>query len=216
MLAMVTTPGMERAERTALKTSGPRLKRRTDQLDDDRSDDGQERPTRKAPRKATQKRKRGTTRGDNGTPHDSKSVRGLAKPHLLAVAKLQVKVLEPNRSIGSNRQLDADRVGELKNLFKKDGLKRTAQENWLLCVCNAADISKIWPDENLLNRGHCSEVMPQSIEVLNGQHRIAALRDYVNDTGNDEAELWWMCELYNQGGVSFQLADVDEGESCEN
>ncbi|KAG6040974.1 hypothetical protein E4U39_006777, partial [Claviceps sp. Clav50 group G5] len=69
---MVTTPGTERAELSALKTPGPRLKRRTDQVDDDRSDDGHERPTRKAPRKATQTRKRGTNpRGDNGIPHDS-------------------------------------------------------------------------------------------------------------------------------------------------
>ncbi|KAG5950159.1 hypothetical protein E4U57_007959, partial [Claviceps arundinis] len=205
---MVTTRGTERAELSALKTPGPRLKRRTDQLDDDQSDDGQERPTRKAPRKATQTRKRGTTRGDNKTPHDSKSVRGLAQPHLLAVTKVQLKVLNTNCCIGGNRQLDADRVSKLKNGFKKDGLKRTAQENWLLCVCNAADISKIWPDENSLDRGHCSEVIPQFVEVLNGQHRIAALRDYVSDTGNDEAELWWTCELYNQETLPKYVAQI--------
>ncbi|KAG6041352.1 hypothetical protein E4U17_001722, partial [Claviceps sp. LM77 group G4] len=105
----MTTPGTERAGLSALKTPEPRLKRRTDQVDDDRSDDGQKRPTRKAPRKATQTRKRGTTGGDNGTPHDSKSVRALAKPHLLAIAKAQLKVLHPKWSIGSNTQLDADR-----------------------------------------------------------------------------------------------------------
>ncbi|CCE32938.1 uncharacterized protein CPUR_06860 [Claviceps purpurea 20.1] len=205
---MLTTPGTERAERTAFETPRPRLKRRTDQPDDDRSDDGQKRPTRKAPRKATQTRKRGTTHADTESPHESKSVRDLAKPHLLTVAKLQLKALKPNWSTGSNRQLDADRVSKLKNVFKKDGLKRTAQENWLLCVCNAADISKLWPDENSLDRGHCSEVMPQLIEVLNGQHRIAALRDYVSDTGNDEADLWWMCELYNQETLPKHLAQI--------
>ncbi|KAG6200719.1 hypothetical protein E4U35_006088 [Claviceps purpurea] len=44
-----------------------------------------------------------------------------------------------------------------------------------------------------------SEITSLRFEVLAGQHRIAALREYVSDTESDPAELWWTCELYDQG-----------------
>ena len=37
------------------------------------------------------------------------------------------------------------------------------------------------------------------LEVLAGQHRMAALRQYVRETGAGEAELWWNCVVYDQG-----------------
>ncbi|KAG6284756.1 hypothetical protein E4U09_007692 [Claviceps aff. purpurea] len=42
------------------------------------------------------------------------------------------------------------------------------------------------------------EITSLRFEVLAGQHRIAALREYVSDTESDPAELWWTCELYDQ------------------
>ncbi|KAG6284456.1 hypothetical protein E4U46_007063 [Claviceps purpurea] len=48
-----------------------------------------------------------------------------------------------------------------------------------------------------------SEITSLRFEVLAGQHRIAALREYVSDTESDPAELWWTCELYDQATRRF-------------
>ncbi|KAG6046407.1 hypothetical protein E4U33_001208 [Claviceps sp. LM78 group G4] len=77
-----------------------------------------------------------------------------------------------------------------------------APENRLLCLCTAADIQfgdMAWSDEQLKNIRHWSEAISSPIEVLAGQYRIAALRDYVTETEGDPAELWWTCELYDRG-----------------
>ncbi|KAG6046047.1 hypothetical protein E4U17_008032 [Claviceps sp. LM77 group G4] len=97
---------------------------------------------------------------------------------------------------------DADHVTDLKNVFRIDGLVRMAPENRLLCLCTAADIQfgdMAWSDEQLKNIRHWSEAISSPIEVLAGQYRIAALRDYVTETEGDPAELWWTCELYDRG-----------------
>lgn len=89
-------------------------------------------------------------------------------------------------------------------MFKKDGLNRIAPGNRLLRVCTAADIQSStikWSDENPQDPRHMSEITSLRFEVLAGQHRIAALREYVSDTESDPAELWWTCELYDQGMV---------------
>ncbi|KAG6018926.1 hypothetical protein E4U40_007617 [Claviceps sp. LM458 group G5] len=103
---------------------------------------------------------------------------------------------------GRNRPLDADHVTDLKNVFRRDGLERMAPENRLLCLCTATDIQfgdMAWSDEQSKNIRHWSEAISSPIEVLAGQHRIAALRDYVTETESDPAELWWTCELYDRG-----------------
>ncbi|KAG5931702.1 hypothetical protein E4U59_000115 [Claviceps monticola] len=88
-----------------------------------------------------------------------------------------------------------------------------APENRLLCVCKAGDVqasttSTIWSDENPVDLIHWSEGIYQPFEVVDGQHRIAALRDYVSDTENDHAELWWTCELYDQETLPKNLAQI--------
>ncbi|KAG6149915.1 hypothetical protein E4U37_006569 [Claviceps purpurea] len=49
------------------------------------------------------------------------------------------------------------------------------------------------------------EITSLRFEVLAGQHRIAALREYVSDTESDPAELWWTCELYDQDRLPIRL-----------
>lgn len=35
--------------------------------------------------------------------------------------------------------------------------------------------------------------------VVDGQHRMAALRMYVEETASPETELWWICMFYDRG-----------------
>ncbi|KAG6151795.1 hypothetical protein E4U47_007416 [Claviceps purpurea] len=149
------------------------------------------------PRKATKDRNQGRTPKDNESPRKAKSIKDLARPYLLTVAKLQLKALETTWSIGSNRKLDTEHVSKLKSVFEKEGLKRMAPENRLICVCKAGDV-----------QASTTKAIYQPFEVLDGQHRIAALRDYVGDTENDHAELWWTCELYDQETLPKNLAQI--------
>jgi hypothetical protein len=36
-------------------------------------------------------------------------------------------------------------------------------------------------------------------ELMAGQHRIEALKDYVKQTASDPSDLWWICEFYDKG-----------------
>lgn len=39
----------------------------------------------------------------------------------------------------------------------------------------------------------------EKVEILAGQHRLEALRKYVAQTGAEASELWWPCNIYDQG-----------------
>ncbi|KAG6149300.1 hypothetical protein E4U11_000196 [Claviceps purpurea] len=191
---------------TADTRSGrPRSKRRGAQSEDDQSDDGQQRPPRKAPRKANQSWERRTTHGENEFLREGLSIKELARPYLLTITNLPIKALDIT---GRNRPLDADHVTDLKNVFRRDGLERMAPGNRLLCLCTAADIQfgdTTWSNEQSKDIRHWSEAISSPIEVLAGQHRIAALRDYVTETESDPAELWWTCELYDRDTLPMHL-----------
>ncbi|KAG6100727.1 hypothetical protein E4U31_003926 [Claviceps sp. LM219 group G6] len=83
-----------------------------------------------------------------------------------------------------------------------------APENRILCLCTAADIQfgdAAWSDEQSKDIRHWPQAISSPIEVLAGQHRIAALRDYVTETESDPAELWWTCELYDRDTLPMHL-----------
>ncbi|KAG5961487.1 hypothetical protein E4U57_007523 [Claviceps arundinis] len=204
-----TTAGLApisgRSGPTTLRTRRRRSKRRGAQSEDDQSDDGQQRPPRKAPRKANESRERHTTHGEDEFLREGLSIKELARPYLLTITKLPIKALDIT---GRNRPLDADHVTDLKNVFRRHGLERMASENRLLCLCTAADVQfgdTAWSDEQSKDIRHWSEAISSPIEVLAGQHRIAALREYVTEIESDPAELWWTCELYDRDTLPMHL-----------
>jgi hypothetical protein len=42
-------------------------------------------------------------------------------------------------------------------------------------------------------------------ELMAGQHRIEALKDYVKQTDSDSSDLWWICEFYDKGVTPLKL-----------
>lgn len=42
-------------------------------------------------------------------------------------------------------------------------------------------------------------VNDERAEVMAGQHRIEALREYVRQTRGNTRDLWWVCEFYDKG-----------------
>jgi hypothetical protein len=151
-------------------------------------------------------------RGEDGL-RDSASISELAKPYLLAVGRLPLDVLDTTWITGQNRAIDTTHVRELREAFRINGLQRCEPRNRLLCLCNADDVERVrCGDSSERVRGErqndetdmlrWAEVNSGSVEVMAGQHRIAALREFIRDSGSQADELWWTCELYDQGAFS--------------
>ncbi|KAF6802830.1 hypothetical protein CPLU01_16139, partial [Colletotrichum plurivorum] len=52
---------------------------------------------------------------------------------------------------------------------------------------------------------HWADVNHGKAEVMAGQHRIEALREYVKETRAPDSELWWTCELYDKDRLPRDL-----------
>ncbi|CAG9951122.1 unnamed protein product [Clonostachys rosea f. rosea IK726] len=138
-------------------------------------------------------------RGEDGL-RDSASISELAKPYLLAVGRLPLDVLDTTWITGQNRAIDTTHVRELREAFRINGLQRCEPRNRLLCLCNADDVERVrCGDSSERVRGErqndetdilrWAEVNSGSVEVMAGQHRIAALREFIRDSGSQADEL---------------------------
>ena len=140
------------------------------------------------------------------------SVREEARPYLLAVAVMPLSVLTTTWTIGNNRMLDDDHIAELKASFENIGILRSAEEHRLRLLCSEREVQTMRQGIEATGKGAQGQRdAPLSfldwgkynkgrVEVMAGQHRIAALRQYLSDLGaNDDEQLWWTCELYDKG-----------------
>jgi hypothetical protein len=140
-----------------------------------------------------------------GAIRDTKSLKELARPYLLAVAKMPLESLTTKWSVGTNRRIKRSHVRELCNAFRINGLQRREPGNHLLLLCSADQVyrareahgvSTEKEEEDLMR---WSEVNEGSAEVMAGQHRIEALREFAREVGSGQEPLWWTCELYDRG-----------------
>ncbi|KAK1994148.1 hypothetical protein LX36DRAFT_641942, partial [Colletotrichum falcatum] len=141
----------------------------------------------------------GRRKKDDEPFREGRSVRERARPYLLAVGKMPVDVLETTWSIGRNRRVEPAHVWELKEAFMKGGLERSAPENRIAVLCSVEDVRRI--------RQSTGEpgVNDTKAEVMAGQHRLCALREYVVATGAPASEAWWTCELYDKDRLPAEL-----------
>lgn len=139
---------------------------------------------------------------------DAPAVVEEARRCLLGVARLPLQCLDATWTDGLNRPLDERRVRELVAIFRRGGLRRHARENFLRVQCSeaaframaAASDAAGGEDDVRDFRAWPSTHGDLRLELLAGQHRAVALRRYVQETElGDEGELWWPCEVYNQG-----------------
>src|SRR6185437_9907432 len=147
---------------------------------------------------------------------DVDSVRRQAQPYLLATAKFPIDALTYTWSIGSNRRVDRSHVKFLCGMFMRNRLERRAEENRLLVLCTQEEVDRI---KNHCSKGELREadnggsdspskwpiftdwlsVNGQKAELMAGQHRVEALKEYVELTRSRRDELWWVCDIYNKG-----------------
>ncbi|GKU10606.1 unnamed protein product, partial [Fusarium langsethiae] len=68
------------------------------------------------------------------------------------------------------------------------------------------------PDDHpVLSFKHWADITDEKPELMAGQHRVEALRSYVNQTASSSDDLWWICEFYDRDG----LADPGESSSLD-
>jgi hypothetical protein len=152
-------------------------------------------------------------------------VRRQAKPYRPAIAELPINLLTSSWSRSNNRPLDRNHVAHLCRSFRQGNLARRAEENYIQVTCSAAAIDSIistiaesyrHPDDHpVLSFKHWAGVNDEKPEVMAGQHRIEALRDYVKQTGSGSDDLWWTCEFYNKGTIhnpSFATTPLSPGK----
>lgn len=142
------------------------------------------------------------------------SLRRQAEPYRLAVAELPIHLLESSWSRGNNRPLDRNHVAHLCRSFQNGGLARRAEQHYIQVSCSAAAIQKMMTNtsldtdqshdvqdqhQHMLSFRNWADFNDERPELMAGQHRIEALRDYVKQTNSDSSDLWWICEFYNKG-----------------
>lgn len=159
------------------------------------------------------------SRDDNKQSRDNSfqetdSIYQQARPYLLATAKMPIDALTSTWRIGKNRQLDRQHVANLCQTFQQGNLARQTEENYLIVSCSSQAIRNMTQhleskqqreDFTAIAAGDVESfedwlrVNDERPEVMAGQHRIAALQEYVKRTDSPQKELWWICKFYDQG-----------------
>lgn len=137
------------------------------------------------------------------------SVRMQAEPFRLATAELPIDLVSCSWSHGTNRELDHNHINHLYRAFRQGKLERRSQENYIQVSCSAAAVQKMlstMPNTDLvtdrdrvLSFKNWAEVNDERPEVMAGQHRIEALKEYAKHAGADPDKQTWVCEIYNKG-----------------
>lgn len=155
---------------------------------------------------------RGASRAKAKRPRiqDAQSVRQQAVRYQLATAKMPLDALTCTWKNGINRQINRQHVSRLCRMFRQGTLARQSEEHFLLVQCSSAAAQR------MLDRQSEQEVAQkegevlafddwlavngdEKAEVMAGQHRIEALREYVKETRSGSKDLWWPCILYDEG-----------------
>ncbi|KAH7142822.1 hypothetical protein B0J13DRAFT_51061 [Dactylonectria estremocensis] len=147
---------------------------------------------------------------------DGIASRQQAERYRLVTAKIPLDALTCSWAKGTNRHVNRQHVSKLGRIFKQGSLERQAEENYLLVQCSAKAVARMI--SHLEAQGHDSQSdqvlsfhawlsvnCDEKIEVMAGQHRIEALREYVNQIGADAKELWWTCNFYDREKLPLDL-----------
>ncbi|KAI8664154.1 hypothetical protein NCS55_00922900 [Fusarium keratoplasticum] len=155
-------------------------------------------------------------RAEQASLHDGRSAQHEAEDYRLATARMPLDALSCVWRKGTNRHLNRQHVEKLCNAFQQGKLKRQETENHLLVQCSAEAVRRMM--SHLGQLGHhsqCNQVLSfedwlvvnpnEKAEVMAGQHRIEAMREYVKQMGADSKELWWTCIIYDRDQIPAEI-----------
>ncbi|WAO91830.1 Hypothetical protein NCS54_00931300 [Fusarium falciforme] len=139
-----------------------------------------------------------TLRAEQASFHDGRSAQHEAEDYRLATAKMPLDALSCVWRKGTNRHLNRRHVEKLCNAFQQEAVRRMMShlgQPGHHSQCNQVLSFEDWL---LVNPNEKAEVMA-------GQHRIEAMREYVKQTGTDSKELWWTCIIYDRDQIPAEI-----------
>ncbi|KAG6107107.1 hypothetical protein E4U13_007085, partial [Claviceps humidiphila] len=137
-------------------------------------------------------------------------------PESIITARMPIKLLTTNWSLGFNQPLDPRHVQNLKKTFVElGGPKRELEEHHLKVLCTGAEVERVMKELDLPDDTKQVEGLPdftiwpevngrEPLQLLAGQHRIRALEEWAKDAKLGEEELWWPCKFYDRDSISLE------------
>jgi len=143
---------------------------------------------------------------------ETKPVLEEAEPFRLVTAKFPIDALTPEWSVGVNRPINESHKRRLCQIFMDQGVHRKELGNRLRVACTKDEVRKMldhiqpdgdkqeWPcfDDWILVNG-------TKAELLAGNHRVEALKEYLRRTKSEGKERWWICDLYDKEALPTHL-----------
>lgn len=147
-------------------------------------------------------------------PKDTESARDQAEPYRLTTAKFSIHSLTPTWSVGMNRPIDKNHAKALCRMFMENGIRRKKAPDRLIVVCKKEEVEKMLAHAE---GGHCvggadadseekwpsfydwETVIGVKAELSAGNHRVEALKEYMEKEKLCEGEGWWICDVYDKG-----------------
>ncbi|KAF2174792.1 hypothetical protein K469DRAFT_770346 [Zopfia rhizophila CBS 207.26] len=149
------------------------------------------------------------------------SVREQAEPYRLVTAKFPIDALTPEWTVGLNRPIDEAHKQRLCEIYKEQGVFRKDSSYRLRVACTEDQVQKMMDHigwEQAQN-GHFAAargreiqekefecpsfkdwntIIGEKAELMAGNHRVEALKEYLRRLGCGDEERWWICDIYDK------------------
>jgi hypothetical protein len=144
------------------------------------------------------------------------SIREQARPYLLATARVPINVFDFTWSTGANRSINRKHVRTLCRIFSERKLQRENEQHYVRAISTKEEVTRMINSINkelpvISTLDPCASVKPwpvfnqweainqTKIELIAGQHRIEALKEYAQHLKWQDDQLWWICDIYDKG-----------------
>jgi hypothetical protein len=149
------------------------------------------------------------------------SVYDQSEQYRLVTVKFPIDALTPEWSIGTNRPINEAHKRRLCQIFKEAGVLRRDVSHRLQLACSKAQVQRMLDhlkqkgsqargavgaskdapaaDVELLSFEDWSSVVGEKAELMAGNHRVEALKEYLRCFESSQAERWWVCNIYDRG-----------------
>lgn len=148
------------------------------------------------------------------------SVDEQSQPYLLATVQFPIDQLTPDWRLGSNRPINEAHKRQLLQVFKDSGILRRDISHRLYISCSKAHVEQMLAhlkqkesvagdavegeekdngDKEWPSFEEWGDVIGERAELLAGNHRVEALKEYLRQSESPKAESWWVCNIYDRG-----------------
>ncbi|PWI64376.1 hypothetical protein PCL_10514 [Purpureocillium lilacinum] len=127
---------------------------------------------------------------------------------------MPLDALTADWSLARNRPIQAKHVDALYTIFERGDMKRASYPLAVLSTCSEVQCMLLemgydtTDTDDMPSFDKWLPVNGRPVELLDGQHRVAALERLVSNTGVGKQELYWPCNFYDRdshGDIRVQL-----------